>query len=261
MELIDFGEPFLKLFNQGTLIKDHMKISKSRGNVVNPDDYVASLGADTVRAYLMFLGPWEQGGDWSDSGISGANRWFNRIWNLALDEYRQSGSNGNQSKTENDLTRIMHQTIKKVTDDIDRIRFNTMLAALMEYTNYLQKTKEEGVVSAAAWQEAINTQLLLLAPTAPHLTEELWQKTGREYSIHNQAWPKWDEALAAEEEITLVVQVNGKLRDKLVVPISIAEDEARKLAGESPKVQSYIDGKETVKVIYVPGKLVNIVVR
>jgi leucyl-tRNA synthetase len=261
MGLIDFGEPFLKLFNQGTLIKDHMKISKSRGNVVNPDDYVANLGADTVRAYLMFLGPWEQGGDWSDSGINGANRWFNRVWNLALDEYRPAGPNDKRSKAESDLIRIMHQTIKKVTEDIERIRFNTMLAALMEYTNYLQKAKEEGAVSAAAWQESVKTLLLLLAPTAPHLTEELWQRTGRDYSIHNQAWPEWDEALTAEEEITLVVQVNGKLRDKLAVPVSISEDEAKKLAAEQPKVRAYIEGKETVKVIYVPGKLVNIVVR
>ena len=261
MGLIDFGEPFTKLFNQGTIISGKQKMSKSRGNVVNPDDYVATLGADTVRTYLMFVGPWEQGGDWDDSGISGVSRWLNRVWNLALEDYKQHDNDGNTGKAETELTRMTHQTIKKVTQDIERIRFNTMVAALMEFSNYLHRVGEAGTVPEAAWRESVKTMLLLLAPTAPHLTEELWQKTGHDYSIHNAQWPAWDESLTEEESITLVVQVNGKLRDKLSLPVSVSEDEAKKLAAEQPKVRAHTEGKQVVKVIYVPGKLVNIVVK
>jgi leucyl-tRNA synthetase len=260
MGLIDFGEPFKKLFNQGILIKEHMKISKSRGNVVNPDEYVASLGADTVRAYLMFLGPWDQGGDWDDSGINGVSRWLHRVWNLVADDY-QPGVAAERGDTATALLRLMHQTIKKVTQDIEKIRFNTMIAALMEYTNYLIKVKEAGSVAKNIWDESIKALILLLAPSTPHLAEELWQQTGREYSVHNQAWPEWDEELAREEEITLVVQVNGKIRDKVVVPVSISEDEAKEMAAQQPKARIYLEGKDIVKVVYVPGKLVNFVVR
>jgi leucyl-tRNA synthetase len=260
MGLIDFGEPFLKLFNQGHIIAGKQKMSKSRGNVVTPDEYVSELGADVVRVYLMFIGPWEQGGEWDDSGISGISRWLNRVWNLVLDGYKQK-SGGDRKQAEVELVRVTHQTIRKVTEDIERIHFNTMIAALMEYSNYLGKVKEAGTVSPSAWAESIRTILLLLAPSAPHITEELWQKIGYDHSIHNQGWPQWDEALTREEEITLVVQVNGKLRDRVTVPISISEDEARKLAAEQPKVQSYLEGREVVRVIYIPGRLVNIVVK
>jgi leucyl-tRNA synthetase len=256
MGLIDFGEPFTRLFNQGHIISGHQKMSKSRGNVVNPDAYVAELGADTMRTYLMFIGPWEQGGEWDDSGISGMSRWMNRIWNLVLDGYNSSGK-----QSDDELVRVTHQTIKKVTEDVERVHFNTMVAALMEFTNYLNKVKESGSASKAAWESSIKTLLLLLAPTAPHLAEELWQKTGGEYSIHNQKWPEWDEALVARDEFTLVVQVNGKLRDRVTVPVSIIEEEARKIAGEQEKVKPFVEGREVVRVIYVPGKLVNIVVK
>ncbi len=261
MGLINFGEPFKRLFNQGDILFGHQRMSKSRGNVVNPDEYVAKLGADVVRVYLMFVGPWEQGGEWDDSGINGISRWLNRVWNLVLDEYKQNGSADDQNQAEAELARLKHQTIKKVTEDIERIRFNTMIAALMEFTNSLNKVKEAGVVSQAVWEECIKTLLLLLAPSAPHLGEELWQKTGYEYSIHNQSWPRWDEALTREEEITLVVQVNGKLRDKVTAPVTISEDEARRLAMVQKRVQPYLEGREVVKVIYVPGKLVNLVVK
>jgi leucyl-tRNA synthetase len=259
MGLIDFGEPFLKLFNQGTITKGHVKMSKSRGNVINPDKYIAELGADVFRAYVMFIGPWEQGGEWDDSGINGINRWLNRVWNLVTEEYKPSGNP--DSNAEMELTRFTHQTIKKTTQDIERLRFNIMVAALMEFTNYLTKVKEAGAVSLEAWEEAIQTLILLMAPSTPHIAEELWQKTGHEYSIHNQLWPKWDEELAKEEEITLVVQVNGKIRDKVAVPASISEDEAKKTAAAQPKAKAYLKGKEMVKVIYVPGKLVNFVIK
>ncbi len=261
--LIDFDEPFTRLFNQGIIIAGKQKMSKSRGNVVNPDVYVAELGADAVRAYLMFVGPWEQGGEWDDSGLSGVSRWLKRVWKLVLAGYNQleNISHDDRQKGVRELSRINHQTIRKVTEDLEKIRLNTMIAALMELTNYLSRVKEAGVVASSDWEESIKTLLLLLAPTAPHISEELWQKIGYEYSIHNQSWPQWDKELARDEEITLVVQVNGKLRDRITVPASISEDEAKKLVVERPRIKPYLDGKKILNIIYVPGRLVNFVVK
>jgi leucyl-tRNA synthetase len=258
MGLINFDEPFTKLFNQGTIIADHQKMSKSRGNVVNPDNYVSELGADVVRAYLMFCGPWELGGDWNDSGIAGTSRWMNRIWNLILEPYESRNEN---REAQRELLRNTHQTIKKVTHDIDNLQFNTMIASLMEFTNYLAKVKENAAVDPAGWKEATESLIKLLAPTAPHTTEELWHLTGHKDSVHNLKWPKWDESLAKEEEIILVIQVNGKLRERLTVPAAITEAEARNTVLADAKIKSYIEGKEILKVIYVPGKLFNLVVK
>jgi leucyl-tRNA synthetase len=260
MGLVSFDEPFSRLFNQGVIVTQKQKMSKSKGNVITPDAYVSELGADVVRAYLMFVAPWEQGGEWNDSSISGISRWLNRLWKLALEGYQVKAEAGNEEKYK-DLQRITHQTIKKVSEDIEKMRFNTMIAALMEFTNCLTKLKEAGSITEKAWQQAIKTLLILLAPTAPHLTEELWQRTGYEYSIHDQPWPKWDEELARDEEITLVVQVNGKLRDRINVAASITEDEARELALGRQRVKPYIEGKQVVKLIYVPKRLINLVVR
>jgi leucyl-tRNA synthetase len=261
MGRIDFGEPFLRLFNQGTITSDHQKMSKSKGNVVNPDKYVSELGADTVRAYLMFIGPWEQGGDWDDSGIYGLSRWLGRIWSLSLEAYEGVACGGEDGPSVKDLARITHQTIRKATEDIDKLRFNTMIAALMEFSNYLGKVREAGSVPVADYKEAVRVLLRLLAPTAPHFAEEVWSKLGYEYSIHNQKWPQWDPELARDEEIPLIVQVNGKLRDRLMVAAGIDEATAKKLAQESEKVKVFTSGKTPVQVIYVPGKLVNIVVK
>ncbi len=263
MGLVDFGEPFTRLFNQGVIIVERQKMSKSRGNVITPDEYVSELGADAVRAYLMFVAPWEQGGEWNDSGISGVSRWLNRVWNLALGRYEQGGKIGPdvRQKAEKQLSRVTHQTIRKVTEDMEKIRFNTMIAALMSFTNYLAKTKEIGAITDSDWWQAVDTLLLLLAPTAPHLAEELWQQTGHSYSIHNQSWPKWDEELAKDEAFTLVLQVNGKLRDRVTALVSINEAEAKNIARNNQRVKSYIEGKEVLKTIYVPGRLVNLVVR
>ncbi|MHB9090169.1 MAG: class I tRNA ligase family protein, partial [Chloroflexota bacterium] len=260
--LLDFGEPFKRLFNQGIITKDGAKMSKSRGNVVNPDDYVHRMGADTVRAYLMFIGPWDQGGDWSDQGINGVYRFMNRVWNLvdkAAEEGLPSGNPVSAAQPVRELRRFTHKTIRRVTEDIARFRFNTMLAALMEFTNYLTSVQDTPVAMTPAWSEAIDTLLLLLAPTAPHLAEEIWTRAGRPYSIHQQAWPTWDAALAAEEQVTLVIQVDGRVRERLSVPVSIADQEARALALASPQVQKFLDGKKVANVVYVPGRLVNIV--
>jgi len=261
--LINFGEPFLRLFNQGTIISQHMKMSKSRGNVVNPDLYVAQMGADTVRAYLMFIAPWERGGDWNDSGISGIYRWLNRIRNLVLEGYNASAgiSAEERPQADRDLARMTHKTIQSVTEDIEKIRFNTMIASLMEYTNFLDDVRSRGAVTQAVWQDAMRSLMLLVAPAVPHLAEELWSLSGHPYSIHNQKWPAFDPALVVVEQVTLVIQVNGKLRDRFEVPVSISEEAAKKLAFESPKVKTHIEGKQLVNAIYVPGKLVNLVVK
>ncbi len=260
--LVDFDEPFTRLFNQGTIVAQRQKMSKSRGNIITPDEYVAELGADAVRAYLMFIGPWEQGGEWDDSGISGISRWLNRVWNLVLQgEEVAFPEEAADQEAVRELRHRTHKTIKKVTEDLEKFRFNTMLASLMEFTNHLGKVLTARSVDTSAWREAIDTLLLLLAPTVPHLAEELWTRTGHPYSIHNQSFPLWEEDLAAEEQITLVIQVNGKLRDKVIVPASITEGEAQELALAQPRVQAHLKGREVTKVIYVPQRLVNLVVR
>ena len=260
MGLVNFDEPFTRLFNQGTIIYRGDKMSKSRGNVIAPDEYVAELGADAVRGYLMFIGPWELGGEWNDSGIVGISRWLNRVWNLVTTDYIPTCRDVVNPEEEKEFLHITHKTIKKVTADLEKFHFNTMLASLMEFTNYLSKAKESGTVSDYLWREAINYFLFLFAPTAPHLTEELWTRSGRPYSIHNQAWPEYDDELAQEEEITLVIQVNGKLRDKMLVPASISGAEAKELALGRERVKAYIDGKKLTRIIYVPKRVVNIVI-
>jgi leucyl-tRNA synthetase len=256
--VIDFGEPFIKLFNQGLIIYKGEKMSKSKGNVVTPDVYVKELGADTVRCYIMFIGPWELGGEWMDNGITGISRWINRVWSIVKSEYMEKAVDAAEEK---EMTRLINKTIMRVTDDIEKFRFNTMLAALMEFTNYLGKIQEAGSVSRKLWDEAINALMLLIAPATPHLAEELWTGMGKPYSIHNQPWPKYDPALVKEDQITLVVQVNGKVRDKIDAPASITEEEAHEMALSSEKIKCHLEGKTPVKVIYVPAKLINIVVK
>jgi leucyl-tRNA synthetase len=182
------------------------------------------------------------------------------VWNLVTTDYIPTYRDVVNPEEEKEFLYITHKTIKKVTADLEKFHFNTMLASLMEFTNYLSKVKESGIVSYYLWREAINYFLLLFAPTAPHLTEEVWTRSGRPYSIHNQAWPEYDDELAQEEEITLVIQVNGKLRDKMLVPVSISEAEAKELALGRKRVQAYTDGEKLTRIIYVPKRVVNIVI-
>ena len=259
--LVDFDEPFLRLFNQGVILgSDHEKMSKSRGNVVNPDDVVGVMGADAVRCFLMFIGPWDQGGPWSDVGINGVARWLNRVWGLVERNPLDLESAPTDPQVVRDTLRILHQTVRKCHNDLDRFKFNTAIAALMELVNHLSKVWAEASVDPDTWRECVEKFLLMLAPVAPHLSEELWERTGHSYSIHQQLFPAWDDDLASEDTITLVVQVNGKVRDRIEVPANIDEPTAHQLALASAKVQPYTEGKVVNKAIYVPGRLVNVVV-
>ena len=241
--LLDFGEPFLRLFCQGVLLSQGHKMSKSRGNVANPDDFVQRLGADTVRAYLMFVGPWDEGGDWNDQGINGVYRFLNRVWNL-VQAYAANPPADGEPSAERELRRTIHKTIERVARDVESFRFNTMLAALMECCNALVQAQEAGDVGREVWDEAIQTLLLLLAPVAPHIAEELWFQLDKPYSIHQQSWPEHDPALAADEVVTVVVQVNGRVRERLRVPVGIDQSAAYSAATASQRVQKYLAGKE-----------------
>ncbi len=254
MGLVQGDESFLRLFNQGQILgPDGQRMSKSRGNVVAPDEQVTRYGADVFRLYLMFIGPWDQGGPFGLEGISGIERWLNRVWNLV----RSEPSFGADSSRE--LRHITHKTICRATEDIEHFRFNTMIAALMEMSNAMAHARGSGPVEREAWSEAVESLLLMLAPLAPHISEELWERTGREYSIHKQSWPGCDEDLAREEEVTLVVQVNGKVRDRIQVRSGIDEAQAKEIAQASPVVQKHVSGKDVRRIVCVPGKLVNIV--
>jgi leucyl-tRNA synthetase len=257
--LVEGDEPFKRLFNQGQILgPDGQRMSKSRGNVVAPDEQVSKYGADVFRCYLMFIGPWDEGGPFRLDGISGVERWLNRVWNVAQEPplFRSE-----EPAASRDLRRLTHKTVRKVTEDVEGYHWNTAIAALMEMTNGLYAAREPGGVSQTAWDEAIRSLLLMMAPMAPHISEELWERTGGPDSVHQQEWPGWDPALAQEEEVTLVVQVNGKVRDRIMVPAGIEEAAARETAMASPQVQRYVEGQEVRRVIYVPGKLVNIVLQ
>ena len=261
MGLVQFDEPFLRLFNQGVILgEDHEKMSKSRGNVVNPDEVVGQLGADAVRCFLMFIGPWDQGGPWSDVGINGVARWLNRVWTIVERDPASLEAIPEGADSARETLRLLHQTIRKCHADLDRFKFNTTIASLMEFSNHLSKVWAEGSVDAATWRECIEKMLLILAPIAPHVSEEMWELTGHQYSIHQQRFPEWDEELATEETITLVLQVNGKVRDRIQVSADIDEAAAQELALSSPKVRMYTQDKTVNKAIYVPGRLVNVVV-
>jgi leucyl-tRNA synthetase len=237
-------------------------MSKSRGNVIAPDDLVQEYGADVVRGYLMFGFRWDQGGPWDSKGILGIQRFLERVWDIVTTGADQSNGSSPSNDQLRDLRRKQHQAIRRVTRDMEDFSFNTMVAGLMEYTNALiaARAASPGAVNDPAWTEAIQTLILLLAPGFPHFAEELWATIGQPYSVHQQRWPVWDEALAKEDVVEIAVQVNGRVRDKIEIPIEIGEDEAKAQALATEGAQKYMDNKTPVKVIYVPGRLVNIVV-
>ncbi len=259
MGITEGHEPMTQLRNQGMVLgEDGEKMSKSRGNVVPPDDLVRAYGADTVRAYLMFFSRWEMGGPWSGGGIEGTSRWLKRLWNLVLDP--APASHAPDEAAVRQFRRKVHQTLKAVTNDFEHFEFNTIVSGLMELLNEMAKAKAAGMGNQPAWDEAVEIYLKVLAPVCPHITEELWSRMGKPYSIHTQAWPVVDEDAAAQEEITLVVQVNGKVRDRITVPVDIPEADARAAALASETVQRFLEGKTPRQIVYVPGRLVNIVI-
>ena len=265
--LVDFDEPFANLLTQGMVIKDGSKMSKSKGNVVSPEEIIAKYGADTARLFILFAAPPERDLEWSDQGVEGAWRFLNRVWRIVgqfaplvkegVDDYDVS----RLTKEETALRRVLHQTIAKVTDDIEnRFTFNTTISAIMELVNELY-TFQEATVNAGLVREVVVDLLKLLAPFSPHIAEEMWSAIGGEGSVHAQPWPTYDEEAMKEDEVEIVLQINGKVRDRIVVPAALDKAAMETTALDQPKVKQYTEGKTIVKVVAVPGKLVNIVVK
>ncbi len=255
--LVNFDEPMTSLRNQGIILgEDSEKMSKSRGNVISPDDLVATYGADTVRMYLMFGWRWELGGPWDSRGIEGSYRFLNRVWELLLFPI-EAPLNASEEKSQT-LLRKVHQTIKKASTDLQDFSFNTYIASLMELSNLLSKLKQD-LWGTEVWIESSKIFTLLLAPACPHLAEELWSRLGQKYSVHNQPWPQWDEELVIEDTIEIVVQINGKIKERLVIPSDASEDFVKETALSLESIQAVLDGKVPRKTIYVPGRLLNIV--
>ncbi len=251
------NEPMLQLRNQGMVLgEDSEKMSKSRGNVVAPDDLVKSYGADTLRAYLMFFARWDMGGPWSSGGIDGVARWLRRVWSMLLEPCAKGSPSEVSVKA---LRRKVHQTLKAVTRDFEEFEFNTIVSGLMELSNEMVSSKSV-LYGSPAWEEAVEIYVKMLAPVAPHIAEEIWERLGKPYSIHTSSWPIVDEKAAAVEEITLVIQVNGKVRDRITVAVDISEEDAKKTALSSEIIRKMLEGKEPRQVIYVKGRLVNIVI-
>jgi leucyl-tRNA synthetase len=242
-----FDEPFLHLRNQGTIVFKSRKMSKSRGNVVAPDEYVARYGADTLRLFIMFMGPWTEGNDWDASGIEGTWRFLNRVWGIGLGERTSSGTR------DAELDRAVQRTIKKVTDDLEGYRFNTAIAAMMELSTAIFHA------AGPSRDGATDALVLLLAPFAPHIAEELWERRGGTGSVHRQAWPAYDASAAKDAVVTVVAQVNGKVRDRLELPAGTGEEALKRAALASAKVVQAIGGKPVDRVIVVADKLVNVV--
>ncbi|MDI3280682.1 MAG: class I tRNA ligase family protein, partial [Bacillota bacterium] len=270
--LVGVEEPFSNLLTQGMVLKDGAKMSKSKGNIVDPNAIVERYGADTARLFILFASPPERDLEWSDQGVEGCSRFLNRVWRLVLTVREKlaavDGAPLDQralSPAARQLRSKLHRTISKMTADIEeRFNFNTAISALMELVNaaylYREQVREEDQ-DPRVWRELVDTLLLLLAPFAPHLAEELWERTGHRGSIHKQSWPTWDPEVAAGEEIEVVVQVNGRVRDRLLVPLEAGEEELKERALELERIRALIEGKEVAKVVVVPGKLVNVVVR
>ncbi len=257
--LLPFREPFAKLLNQGQMMGvDGVRMSKSRGNVITPDSVVKQYGADALRIYEMFMAPFEQDIAWSVQGINGARRFLNRVWALYAETYQASSEARGDDPA---LTRELHKTIRQVGERIEGFRFNTMVSSLMEFANLLSERQRRSAWHTAAYHQALETLLRLLAPGAPHLAEELWQRTGHAGSVHQQPWPAWDEALAQDELVQIAVQVNGKLRDVMEVNASDGEPAVTQKALALPRLQTHLGASLVERIIYVPGKIVNILTR
>jgi len=266
--MVSLDEPFINLLTQGMVIKDGAKMSKSKGNIVDPEDMINRYGADTTRLFSLFAAPPEKDLEWQEEGVEGGYRFLHRVWRLVY-ELRNSIAGQPSSVITADLPPELgelrhkaHKTIKKVTEDIERFHFNTAIAAIMELVNHIYQTKdgiEATPQATSVWRETVEALIVLLSPFCPHIAEELWEAVGHDESVLKTPWPQYDEEAIVEEEVIVVVQVNGKLRDRLLIPVSAEEKKVKEMALASPKVRRHIEGKEIRKTIFVPKKLVNIV--
>ena len=267
MGLVSVDEPFENLLTQGMVLMDGSKMSKSKGNIVSPEAIIGKFGADTARLFILFAAPPERDLEWNDSAVEGCYRFINRVWRFVYSYVQSSNgvltdysSFGDLNSADKDMRRLVHTTIKRVSDDAGtRFNFNTAISAIMELVNGLYQYKEQAY-NQAVMAEAADTLVLLLAPFIPHVTEELWQELGHTGSVHKQQWPVVDEKAMAAEDVTVIVQINGKVRDKIVMPVNVDQAEAEKIALAQPKIAEMIAGKAIKKVIVVPNKLINIVV-
>ncbi len=258
--MVNFKEPFTNLLCQGMVIKDGAKMSKSKGNVVDPEEMIKRYGADTVRLFILFAAPPEVDLEWSDRGVEGCWRFLNRVWEIVKKSIEYQPTKTTQT-SERELVRKEHQTIKRVTEDVTgSFQFNTAIARMMEFSNYLKTCLEKKEVSKSSLQRSVKTLLLLLAPFSPHICEELWEKLGEKPPISGQRWPSYQEEFLVEEKVEIVIQINGKVRSRLPVLAKTPEEEIKSLIFSDPKIIPYLSGKEIRKVIVVPDKLVNIVI-
>jgi leucyl-tRNA synthetase len=244
-----FDEPVLRFRYQGTIVFKGRKMSKSRGNVQTPDEYVRQYGADTLRLFMMFMGPWVDGADWNPSGIDGVHRFLWRVWELALTDPEPAAAR------DVDVDGAVHRAIKKVTEDLSQEHFNTAVAAMMELSNTLQHAH------GTSRNDGVATLILLLAPFAPHVTEELWHRRGGTGSVHQQSWPAYDEAVAAPREVTIIAQVDGKVRDRIPMAAGLPDADVQRRVMASPKVQAALNGTTPGKVIVVRDRIVSIVTK
>ncbi|WP_054691961.1 leucine--tRNA ligase [Syntrophomonas palmitatica] len=266
INMLSCEEPFTRLLTQGMVLKDGSKMSKSKGNVVSPEDIINTYGADTARLFILFASPPERDLEWSDQGVEGAYRFLNRVWRQVMEcadqikkvdlapDFSELGENERQ------LRYRTHYAIKKVSEDIEeRFNFNTAISAIMELSNALNSYKDQASPDLAVMKETVESMLLLLSPFSPHICEELWQACGHTQSIYLQKWPAYDAEALKQDEVEIAVQISGKVRERLKVPADASEEDLKKIAMGSNKIKQLIEGKNIVKVIVVPGKLVNIV--
>ena len=244
---LDFDEPFLKLYHQGTITKDGSKMSKSRGNTVSPDNFINKYGSDTFRAYLMFMGPFDEGGDWNDKGITGIDRFIKKVWRFC----QQDECSDELSKKD---IQVLHQTIRSASEDLMQMKFNTAISRLMEFVNSYSNKKNISI-------EVKTTLALMLAPIAPHISEEIWSQLNNSNSIFEQNWPTYDEAKTKDDKLTIIIQVNGKLRGRIEAHDDIDKNDLLEQCKMLDNVKAYLLDKEVIKEIVVPRKLVNFVVK
>ena len=263
LKRVGFDEPFARLFTQGMIIKNGAKMSKSKGNVVSPDELIKKYGADTVRLYTLFIGPPEKDAEWSDRGVEGAFRFLKRAWAL-LDILEKAPEESKDKDAENKLLMKMHQTVKKITDDVDgEFHFNTAISAVMELVNQVYaglSEKGDSCYGKACLEEVIDKMTLLLAPFVPHIAEEMHEKMGGRTSVFKREWPSYREDMLEADTVVVPVQMNGKLRGTIEMPRGLAKEEIQDLVSSDEKIKEYLSGKEVRKWIILPDKLVNIVV-